>query len=255
MKMRIAVLLLSVAVSSFFSACGSEGTSEGVLNGTAANGNSAVIVGSLVNAAAAAQGAFQAADAGCPDVTVTLNGSPADIVLEDDCTFLISDVQPADSVVLRIELPDQGISSTIELTNVVAGELIEILVEAGSNSLGITIVRREAPEPVDELPQVIRDNKVTLYLPAGLYEQPLTVNGNKFTLVGEAGEDCGDLEHWTAIDGKVVVNKNNATFRNIAFLDTVEVHGNNARFIHCCFGGTLMIFGNNADIDGMADSY
>jgi len=250
MKMRIVLLILSVAALSFFSGCGSDGTSEGVAPGTGTGGNSAVIVGSLVGVGVAAQGAMQAADAGCPDVIVTLNGSPADIVLEDDCTFLISDVQPAENVVLRIELPDQGISSTIELDDVVEGELIEILVEAGFNSLGITVVRREEPVPVDGLPEVIRDNKVTIFLPAGLYEQPLTVNGNNFTLVGEAGDDCTHPEEdWTAIDGKVVVNKNKAIFRNIAFLAAVEVRGNTAQFIHCCFGGALMIFGNNTDID------
>ena len=250
MQMRIAVLILSVAVLSFFSGCGgSDETSEGGAQGTVSSGNSAVIVGSLVGLSVAAQGAMQAAETGCPEVIVTLNGSPADIVLEDDCTFLISEVQPAENVVLRIELPDQGISSTIELDDVVGGELIEILVEAGFNSLSITVVRREEPEPVDGLPQVIRDNKVTIFLPAGVYEQTLTVNGNKFTLVGEAGDDCDDLEGWTAIDGKVVVNKNKATFRNIAFLDTVEVQGNTAQFIHCCFDGALMIFGNNTDID------
>ncbi len=249
MKIRIAVLILSVAVLSCFSGCGSDGSSEGVAPGTRSRENSAVIVGSLVGVGVAAQGAMQAADAGCPDVIVTLNGSPADIVLEDDCTFLISEVEPSENVVLRIELPDQGISSTIELDDVVEGELIEILVEAGFNSLGITVVRREEPEPVDGLPQVIWDNKVTIFLPAGLYEQPLTVNGNKFTLVGEAGDECSDLEDWTAIDGKVVINKNKATFRNIAFLDTVEVRGNTAQFIHCCFDGALMIFGNNTDID------
>lgn len=224
---------------------------EGGVPGTGSSENSAVIVGSLVGLGVAAQGTMQAADTGCPDVIVTLNGSPADIVLEDDCTFLISDVQPTENLVLRIELPDQRISSTIELDDVVEGELIEILVEVGDNSLSIRVVRREEPEPVDGLPEVIWDNKVTIFLPAGLYEQPLTVNGNKFTLVGEAGDDCDDLEDWTAIDGKVVVNKNKATFRNIAFLDTVEVRGNTAQFIHCCFGvdGALIIFGNNTDID------
>ena len=48
-----------------------------------------------------------------------------------------------------------------------------------------------------------------------------------------------------------VVNKNKATFRNIAFLGPVDVHGNNARFIHCCFEGVLVVFGNNTDIDHM----
>jgi len=253
MKIHIAVLILSVAALSFFSGCGSDGTPEGFAPGISSSEDSAVIVGSLVGLGVTAQAAMQAADTGCPEVIVTLNGSPADIVLEDDCTFLISDVQPTENVVLRIELPDLGISSTIELDNVVEGELIEILVEAGFNSLGITVVRREEPVPVDGLPEVIRGNKVTIFLPAGLYEQPLTVNGNKFTLVGEAGDDCTHLEDWTRIDGKVVVNKNKATFRNIAFLDTVEVRGNTAQFIHCCFDGALMIFGNNTDIDGEDD--
>jgi hypothetical protein len=250
MKRAIPVWILSLAFLSFLSGCGSEGTSSEQAQGTFSSTNSAVIVGSLVGAGVSVQGAFQAADAGCPNVNVTLNGNPVDIVMEDDCTFLVSNVQPSEIVVLGIELLDQGISGTIELRNVVEGELIEILVEAGFNSLAISVVRREEPQPVEGLPEVITDNKVTIFLPAGLYEQDLTVNGNKFTLVGEAGDACDQPEAWTAIGGKVVINKNNATFRNIAFLGPVEVRGNNARFIHCCFKGVLVIFGNNTDLNG-----
>jgi hypothetical protein len=183
----------------------------------------------------------------CPEVIVNLNGTPADIVFEEDCSFLISDVQPSDTVVLTIEVPDQGISGTVELADVVEGELIEILVQVGPNSLAISVERRAEPEPADELPEVIEENNVTILLPAGLYEQTLTVLGNNFTLVGEAGEGC-DEGDWTVIDGEVRIEKNNATFRNVTFNDTVEVLGNNARFIHCCFEGALVVFGNNLEI-------
>jgi len=251
--MRISSLahLFLLLYLSFFLACGSDETLQEEASDTSLRTVSATIVGTIANGGAAAQGIFQPADAHCPEVIVMLNGSPADIIFDEDCAFLITDVEPSETVVLRIELPDQGISGTIELEDVVEGELIEILVEVGFNSLAIAVVRREEPEPADGLPEVITENKVTIFLPTGVYERNLTVDGNKFTLVGEAGSSCDedDLEDWTVIQGEVVINKNKATFRNIAFEGPVEVRGNNAQFIHCCFDGILILFGNNTDID------
>jgi len=101
--------------------------------------------------------------------------------------------------------------------------------------------------PVQEIFEVIREDDVSILLLAGLYDQTLTVTGDNFTLVGEAGDDCGSGD-WTLIAGKVVVNGDNATFRNISFGDPVEVYGSNVRFIHCCFGGELVVFGDETNI-------
>jgi hypothetical protein len=47
----------------------------------------------------------------------------------------------------------------------------------------------------------------------------------------------------------VLINGNNATFRNIAFAGSVEVRGNNPRFINVCFGNELVVFGNKVQIE------
>jgi hypothetical protein len=121
-------------------------------------------------------------------------------------------------------------------------------VEATDDSLSIVIERRTIPGHVDELPTTIAENDVSIQVGAGIYEQELTVLGNNFTLVGEAGDDC-DTEGWTVITGSVQINGNNATFRNILFEGPVEVLGNNPRFINVCFGNELVVFGNNVLIE------
>jgi hypothetical protein len=209
---------------------------------------SAAIVGNIAPGTGAGKLAALA-QTGCPQIIVTLNGAPVDIEIdEDDCSFLIDNVAPSESVELRVELPGLGVNGTIELEDVDESELIEVLVEAGEDSLTISALRRSTPEQVDDLPTLIEDNNVTIFLSAGTYDQDLTVDGNNFTLVGEAGEDCND-DGWTVITGDVLVLKNNATFRNIRFDGSVTVEGNNAQFINSCFGSELLIFGNNTDID------
>ena len=208
---------------------------------------SAAIVGRVVSGGGV--GKFEtSAQLACPDFIITLNGSPATVTVENDCSFVIDDVQPSASYVLEVELVALGVTGTVELTNVAEAELIEIEVRAEENSLTIGVVRRATPDPVNDLPGVIDDNNVEIFLLAGTYEGDLTVDGNNFTLVGEAGEDCND-EGWTTITGDVVILKNNATFRNVRFEGSVEVEGNNTNFINVCFDGQLIIFGNNTDFD------
>jgi hypothetical protein len=219
-----------------------------VTAGDVSSSSSAVIVGRVLTPSANGKMAVSARTTECPELVVTLDGAPATIVFEDDCTFVVTDVGPTESLELRIELPDQGISNTIELADVDEAELIEILVEATDESLTIFIERRTTPDGVDELPSVITENNVSIQVGAGVYEQDLTVLGNNFTLVGEASDDC-DAVGWTVIEGSVLINGNNATFRNITFAGSVEVRGNNPRFINVCFGNELVVFGNNVQIE------
>ncbi len=211
----------------------------------------AAIVGTIGDSGSSGKYAALA-QLGCPDVIVRLNNNLVNVDLDDDCTFLIDDVQPAANVDLSVELPDLGVSGTISLDNVVASEFIEIFVETDDDFLAISVVRRAAPDPVDTLPLVVTDNNVTILIPAGTYNQSLTVDGNNFTLVGVAGTSC-DSSGWSTITGDVFIQKNNATFRNIRFDGVVEVSGNNAHFINSCFGSDLFIFGNGADFDDDAD--
>jgi hypothetical protein len=82
----------------------------------------------------------------------------------------------------------------------------------------------------------------------GLYDRDFTVLGNNFTLGDVAGVDC-NAEGWTVIDGSVLINGHNATFRNVAFAGPVEIRGNNPRRINDCFGDTLIVFGNDVQIE------
>jgi len=200
MSIRSGAFSLTIAVLLVGSGCGG--------NGEPASG-SAVIVGRVTSAGTAGKDATLGQTI-CPDVVVTLNDAAVNIVLDDDCTFLIDDVQPSARVVLDVELPGLGVSGALELTNIVEAELIEILVETGDDSLTLSIVRRVTPDPVAGLPMVVSGNNVTIFLGEGIYNQSLTVDGNNFTLVGEAGEDCDD-QGWTVITGEVLVLKNNAT--------------------------------------------
>jgi hypothetical protein len=186
----------------------------------------------------------------CPDVQVSVNGMPVTIDFDDGCAFVIDDVQPAPLVEVRVALVDLGVAGTITLRDVGERELIEILVEPTENSLTVSMERRTTPQPSDGLPAMIDGNNISSELSAGVFAQNLTVSGNNFTLVGEAGQSCDDRTGWTVIEGEVLVIKNNATFRNILFAGPVELRGNNARFINCCFGESLLVFANNADFGG-----
>lgn len=246
MYYRAAVLALVISMA-LSGGCGPQPLSSGATGNT-----KAVIVGQISTQNAKLLNLMQ--DGACPDVLVSINGSPVDIMFGDDCSFLIDQIQPAALVELRVELVGLGIAGTVELSDVLEGELIEILVEPTDDSLTISVLRRTMPDPAMVLPEIIEDNNVSLSIPAGLYEQGLEVRGNKFTLVGEAGEGCDDVDGWTEITGEVVILGNAATFQNIKFSGPVELHGNAARFINCCFGDVLEIFGNAVKIGDDDDS-
>jgi len=219
------------------------------LAGGATGSGKATILGRLVSSSKSAR-LLSAIPGQCPEVHVSINGAPASIEFDNDCSFVIKDVPVSDLVTVRVELVALGVAGTVELTKVLDGEVIEILVEATDNSLTVSVERRSTPSPSDVLPEVITGNNVSIHLPAGVFKQNLTVSGNNFTLTGEAGQNCNDQAGWTVIDGKVLVNGNNATFQNIMFAGPVELHGNNAHFINCCFGDKLIVFGNNANVGG-----
>lgn len=242
MLTRSISLALVVSALSLLAGCG---RTPGTVSGSAA------IVGRVV--AGSSSGKLQtSAQLACPDFVITLNGAPATVTVGDDCSFVIDDVQPAASYLIAVEVADLGVIGTVELTDVLVAELIEILVQADDDSLTISVVRRATPDSIDDLPGLINGNNVEIFLSAGSYGGNLTVNGNNFTLIGEAGNTCDDAG-WTTLTGDVLISGNNATFRNIRFEGLVEVEGNNAKFINVCFDGQLVIFGNNTDINGGGD--
>jgi hypothetical protein len=88
--------------------------------------------------------------------------------------------------------------------------------------------------PIYQLPKVITENNTIHLLPAGIFNRGLTVKGNNFSLTGNNVENCGSRGQ-TVIKGDVVINGNNATFRNITFNGNVIENGNGTQFIDCCF--------------------
>lgn len=247
MRSRRSLWGLVLAFLPIFLGCGDD-RSPITPNDLESSAHSASIIGRISDTSSSLDGTSLAAGGYCPEVVFTLNGSPVQIHVDDDCSFVLSDVFPSDFVVLRIEIPEQSVSGSVELEDIAEGELIEILVRVDSHSLVIAVVRRARPNQLNELPEVIYRNNVEVMIEEGVYVQDLTVNGNNFVLVGEHGRDCDD-SGWSVLDGRVVVSKNNATFRNIVFAGPVIVRGNNARFINCCIDGELILFGNNTDID------
>ena len=231
--MRARVAMLSIALLTSIVGCSDDGTV-----GPDGSANGAVITGRIM----AADGSSKLAQ-GCSDAIVKLNGIPATVDFDDDCAFVVTGVEPTELLEVRIELPELQVSGTVEISNVIAGELIEIEVAGTDERLSITVLRRAAFEPSDELPSMITRNNVHLVIGSGDHTEDLTVRGNNFALLGESGASCG-AEGWTVISGDVLVLGNNAIFRNIAFTGDVRVMGNNARFIHSCFDGTFLRFGN-----------
>ena len=145
----------------------------------------AVILGRIVAADSNAQ-------ARCPDASVSINGAPATVTQGEQCTFAVTDIQPAGLVEVRVKLASLNLAGSIELDNVLDGDLIEITVRPGVDSLSLTVVRRNAPDSTPTLPTEITDDNISIRLPAGDFTQDLKVSGDKFTLVGVAGANCND---------------------------------------------------------------
>lgn len=238
--MRIHAVLLSLVLLAWNVGCSDD---HADLVGPDASGDGAVIVGQIVSADGSSKLLQD-----CTEAIVKLNGVPAIIEFDDDCEFVVTGVVPAELLALRIELPALGVSGTIEISDVTEGEVIEIEVEATEEQLSLVVVRRAAVSPIVLLPLVVTGNNVQILMARGLYGQDLTVQGNKFVMVGQAGDNCHSLG-WTEIDGDVFVMGNKATFRNVAFTGAVTVSGNKARFINCCFNGELVRFGHRHDAD------
>lgn len=209
------------------------------------NPGSAQIIGSIASQAIAGK----TADV-CPEVIITINEAPVSVeFLEDDeCSFFISDIPVADEIIISIELVNEGLIGIIVVQDVIEDELIEIFVETHAGALTISVLRRIAPLPEGELPDRITENNVEISLGAGVFDQDLTVDGNKVTLTGVAGGSCAS-EDWSTITGVVTVHGNRAIFRNIKFLSEVTVTGNKASLINCCFGDVLVSFGHHNDDD------
>jgi hypothetical protein len=101
----------------------------------------------------------------------------------------------------------------------------------------IVVIDDDDPEDCDgvgDLPDLVTENNVKIYLESCEYNNSLTVNGNNFTLIGEANDECED-DNWTILSGNVTINGNNATFQNIKFTGKIDKNGNNTSFINCCF--------------------
>lgn len=183
MNYRLLIPVLAACLA-FIGGCGPSPSPSDATGDT-----KAVIVGRVATSAQSA-GTFSAQNNGvCPDLLVSVNGSPVNIEFDDDCSFLIGEIEPAEFVEVRVEVVDLGVAGTVELSNVLDGELIEILVETDDDSLTISVERRTTPEPCDSLPEIIYANNVSIRVEAGLFDQGLEIRGNNFTLVGEAGDD------------------------------------------------------------------
>jgi hypothetical protein len=100
--------------------------------------------------------------------------------------------------------------------------------------LAFVIFLQPKDVPIYQLPEIITENDAVYMLPAGIYNRGLTVNGNNFSLSGNKVAACGSANQ-TVLLGDVVINGNNATFKNITFNGNVIKNGNGTRFIDCCF--------------------
>jgi len=223
--------------------CGSGGGGAGG-GGETVVSRTASLVLNLTQAPASAPRTLAAVAADvCPEVRVQVDGAPVDLQTGPECNLFLSALPTGD---LTVTVSVDGIAGTIELTGVVEGEIVEIEVQAGEGKLSIDVLRYMEPDG-SMLPVVINENDVHLELPAGLYDQTLTVKGSGFQLIGEAGADCAS-DGWTTIIGAVVIRGNNASFTNIKFLGPVTVLGDNVTFTHVCFENKLLILGDRPDV-------
>ncbi|MBN1847503.1 MAG: DUF4382 domain-containing protein [Deltaproteobacteria bacterium] len=135
-----------------------------------------------------------------------------------------------------------GVSVGIEFDDIDVGDYVNSFgldaCESGDEAFyAFIIITSNEPDDDDYgLPHTVNGNHISLYLPEGIYQQNLLVNGNDFRITGEAGSDgCSSDDGWSVIRGDVSINGNNAVFKNIYFDGEVEINGNNADFINCCF--------------------
>jgi len=86
----------------------------------------------------------------------------------------------------------------------------------------------------DQNPVLINGNNVKIYLHKGDYTNNLTINGNNFSLIGDAGKDCEDIS-WSKLSGAVTINGNNTIFRNVELSGEIYEYGNNILFDNVCY--------------------
>lgn len=239
---RFGAVLAIVTLALGAVSCGSGG--GGTSGGDSSEARTASLVLNLAEAPATAPRVLAATAAdSCPNIDVQVNGAPVDVQTGSACNLFLSALPTGD---LTVTVTIDGIAGTINLTGVVAGEVVEVEVQAGEGRLNIDVLRYT--ESGDSgLPAVVREDDVHLELPAGRYDQTLTVTGSGFQLVGEAGSDCAS-DGWTTISGAVVVRGNDASFTGIKFLGPVTVLGDNVSFTRVCFENRLLILGDSPDV-------
>ena len=187
-------------------------------------------------------------DSFCPDqVRIIVNEDPATVEFDPRCEFVIKHF-PTGNVLILIQV--DNLIGTFNFENIERGEFVEIVVVVRTESLSLSIIRRAKSIEVGMLPVSIESSNFNIQVPAGVYTQSLTVDGDNFIMTSAENEqlDSCNSETGATISGKVYINGNNATFQNIKFLGGIEVRGNKARFINSCIGENLLIFANESTI-------
>jgi hypothetical protein len=240
-RLIVAAMLLGLV------ACGSgRGSSDNGSQPVARK--SASLVGTVVDVSARTAARFAAAEADgfCPDIQIESGGTPISVQTSPDCKLFVADIPPGD---LNLVVSIEGIQGAISLADVAQGEVVEIEIRAGDGTLEMAVLRQAAPQQ-DILPEVVEDDGVAIQLPAGTFDQGLTVNGDEFTLTGAAPDQggCEASEGWTVITGPVELNGDYAIVQNVKFLSVVTVSGDDAIFTNVCFGDRLVVVGGDSEV-------
>ncbi len=120
--------------------CGTQDPFKKQAEHTDSDEHAATIMGRIVYTTTNKGASIFAMKAHCPGITVSLNGSPAPIVFEEDCSFIVPHVAPSENIFMRMENSEQGTTGAIILQDVAEGQLVEILVELNTNALNIYLV-------------------------------------------------------------------------------------------------------------------
>jgi hypothetical protein len=166
-----------------------------------------------------------------------LNGDPRPVDLADDDTFAVRDVPTGD---LTVEFETDDARGTVTLTDVQAGEVIEVVVSTDDDGrLSIRVTRRAPrdrvpPEQPDE--SLYYGSKDAVHqLRPGTYHGDLIIDAKNVTVIGARDARC-DGENATVLDGDLVIRAKDAHVVDVIVLGRVIIEdgAKDARVVDTC---------------------
>lgn len=169
------------------------------------------------------------------EIDIEINGDPRVIPVDRDETFTVHELPLGE---LRFTAEVEGIKGTMEVYDVLPGEVIEVGVEAGPGSLEMRVVRRDPWSPeVDVLPNrgpvYIHSDHVVHHLEPGEYDGDIVITGDHVTLVGPDYYGCRRGGR-AIVKGDLIVDADHVRIVNVHVEGRTAIHGDHVRVFRSC---------------------